>query len=35
MNLRLYMEQELMMIGISMPENLINEFDEIILHRGY
>jgi CopG family nickel-responsive transcriptional regulator len=24
-----------MRIGISLPENLLNKFDEIILHRGY
>ncbi|MDD2754968.1 MAG: nickel-responsive transcriptional regulator NikR [Methanothrix sp.] len=29
------MDQELMRIGISLPENLLNKFDEIILHRGY
>ncbi len=29
------MEQELMRVGISLPENLLNKFDEIILHRGY
>jgi CopG family transcriptional regulator, nickel-responsive regulator len=29
------MEQDLMRIGISLPENLLNRFDEIILQRGY
>jgi CopG family nickel-responsive transcriptional regulator len=29
------MEQDLMRIGISLPENLLNKFDEIILQRGY
>ena len=29
------MDQDLMRIGISLPENLLNKFDEIILHRGY
>lgn len=29
------MEQELMRVGISLPENLLNKFDEIILQRGY
>jgi len=29
------MEQELMRVGISLPENLLNKFDESILHRGY
>jgi CopG family transcriptional regulator, nickel-responsive regulator len=29
------MEQDLMRIGISMPEKLLNKFDEIILQRGY
>ncbi|MDD2835688.1 MAG: nickel-responsive transcriptional regulator NikR [Methanothrix sp.] len=29
------MDQELMRVGISLPENLLNKFDEIILHRGY
>jgi CopG family nickel-responsive transcriptional regulator len=29
------MDQDLMKIGISLPENLLNRFDEIILHRGY
>ncbi len=24
-----------MRVGISLPENLLNKFDEIILHRGY
>jgi len=29
------MEQDLMRIGISLPENLLNKFDEIIQQRGY
>jgi CopG family transcriptional regulator, nickel-responsive regulator len=29
------MDQELMRIGVSLPENLLTKFDEIILHRGY
>jgi CopG family transcriptional regulator, nickel-responsive regulator len=29
------MEQELMRIGVSLPEKLLSRFDEIILHRGY
>jgi len=29
------MEQDLMRIGISLPENLLNTFDEIIMNRGY
>jgi CopG family nickel-responsive transcriptional regulator len=29
------MEQDLMRIGISLPEKLLNKFDEIILQRGY
>ncbi|MGB4653647.1 MAG: nickel-responsive transcriptional regulator NikR [Methanothrix sp.] len=29
------MEQELMRIGISLPENLLGKFDEIIQNRGY
>ena len=29
------MEQDLMRIGISLPENLLNKFDEIIMNRGY
>ncbi|HNX09084.1 MAG TPA: nickel-responsive transcriptional regulator NikR [Methanothrix sp.] len=29
------MDQDLMRIGISLPENLLNKFDEIILQRGY
>jgi CopG family nickel-responsive transcriptional regulator len=29
------MDQELMRVGISLPENLLNKFDEIILQRGY
>lgn len=29
------MEQELMRIGISLPETLLGKFDDIILHRGY
>ena len=29
------MEQELTRIGVSLPENLLNKFDEIILQRGY
>jgi CopG family transcriptional regulator, nickel-responsive regulator len=29
------MEQDLMRIGISLPESLLNKFDEIILKRGY
>jgi CopG family transcriptional regulator, nickel-responsive regulator len=29
------MEQDLMRIGVSLPENLLNRFDEIILQRGY
>ena len=29
------MEQELMRIGVSLPEKLLSKFDEIILHRGY
>jgi CopG family nickel-responsive transcriptional regulator len=29
------MDQDLMRVGISLPENLLNRFDEIILHRGY
>jgi len=31
----LYMEQELMRIGVSLPEKLLSRFDEIILQRGY
>ncbi|MBP7069486.1 MAG: nickel-responsive transcriptional regulator NikR [Methanothrix sp.] len=29
------MEQDLTRIGISLPENLLNKFDEIIQQRGY
>jgi CopG family nickel-responsive transcriptional regulator len=29
------MDQELMRIGVSLPENLLAKFDEIILSRGY
>ena len=29
------MNQELMRIGVSLPENLLAKFDEIILQRGY
>lgn len=29
------MEQELMRIGVSLPEKLLTRFDEIILQRGY
>ncbi|MEA2045466.1 MAG: nickel-responsive transcriptional regulator NikR [Euryarchaeota archaeon] len=29
------MEQELMRIGVSLPESLLNRFDEIIGKRGY
>ncbi|MDD1742507.1 MAG: nickel-responsive transcriptional regulator NikR [Methanotrichaceae archaeon] len=29
------MEQELMRIGVSLPEKLLKRFDEIILQRGY
>ena len=29
------MDQELMRIGVSLPENLLAKFDEIILQRGY
>lgn len=29
------MEQELMRIGVSLPDNLLNRFDEIIAKRGY
>ena len=29
------MDQELMRVSISLPENLLNKFDEIILQRGY
>jgi CopG family nickel-responsive transcriptional regulator len=29
------MDQELMRIGVSLPEKLLSRFDEIILHRGY
>ncbi len=29
------MEQELMRIGVSLPEKLLSRFDEIILQRGY
>ncbi len=29
------MEQELMRIGVSLPESLLNRFDEIIGQRGY
>jgi CopG family transcriptional regulator, nickel-responsive regulator len=29
------MDQELMRIGISLPQNLLAKFDEIILQRGY
>lgn len=32
---REYMEQELMRIGVSLPEKLLTRFDEIILQRGY
>ena len=31
----MYMEQELMRIGVSLPEKLLSRFDEIILQRGY
>ena len=29
------MDQDLMRIGVSLPENLLNKFDEIIQQRGY
>jgi CopG family nickel-responsive transcriptional regulator len=29
------MEQELMRIGVSLPEKLLTKFDDIILQRGY
>jgi CopG family nickel-responsive transcriptional regulator len=29
------MEQELMRIGVSLPENLLTKFDDIIAQRGY
>jgi len=29
------MEQELMRIGVSLPDNLLGRFDEIIAKRGY
>jgi CopG family nickel-responsive transcriptional regulator len=29
------MEQELLRIGVSLPENLLEKFDEIITKRGY
>lgn len=29
------MEQDLMRIGVSLPEKLLGKFDEIILQRGY
>ncbi len=29
------MEKELARIGVSLPENLLEEFDEIITKRGY
>jgi CopG family transcriptional regulator, nickel-responsive regulator len=29
------MDQELMRVGISLPESLLNKFDEIIQQRGY
>jgi len=29
------MDQDLMRIGVSLPEKLLNRFDEIILNRGY
>jgi len=29
------MEQELARIGVSLPENLLEKFDEIITKRGY
>jgi CopG family transcriptional regulator, nickel-responsive regulator len=29
------MDQDLMRIGVSLPEKLLNKFDEIILQRGY
>lgn len=29
------MDQDLIRIGVSLPENLLNRFDEIILNRGY
>jgi len=29
------MEQELMRIGVSLPEKLLSRFDEMILQRGY
>jgi len=29
------MEQELTRIGVSLPENLLEKFDEIITKRGY
>ncbi len=29
------MEQELSRIGVSLPENLLEKFDEIIMKRGY
>lgn len=29
------MDQDLMRVGISLPENLLNKFDEIINQRGY
>jgi len=28
------MEQDLMRIGVSLPEKLLNKFDEIILQEG-
>ncbi|BAI61510.1 hypothetical protein MCP_1438 [Methanocella paludicola SANAE] len=29
------MDQELMRIGVSLPDNLLDRFDEIIANRGY
>ena len=29
------MEQELMRIGVSLPDNLLTKFDDIIMQRGY
>ena len=29
------MDQVLMRIGVSLPENLLTKFDDIIAHRGY
>jgi CopG family nickel-responsive transcriptional regulator len=35
MNLVIIMEPELMRIGVSLPDNLLNKFDAIISERGY